>query len=104
MTLLFILALLLVMLAVLLPRMRRYLAAKERERSKPEAAGIGTVVRPQMARATRPPSSTPSRRSIPVGRAALRTPRYPIGNLREARHAIVLMTIFGPCRGLDPPP
>lgn len=33
-----------------------------------------------------------------------RRPKARIGGVREARRAIVLLAVLGPCRGLDPPP
>jgi hypothetical protein len=35
--------------------------------------------------------------------AARRRARMPVGSLRAVRRGIVLMTILGPCRGLEPP-
>ena len=32
---------------------------------------------------------------------ALRRARSPLGSLREVRRGIILMTLLGPCRGLD---
>jgi hypothetical protein len=48
------------------------------------------------------PSTAPSR---PAGSpaAARRRARAPLGDRRAVRRGIVLMTVLGPCRALDPP-
>jgi hypothetical protein len=68
--------------------------------------------RPQPARRTPPvvaprrlpavPDTTP----VPPARPRVVTrprARAPLGGLRAVRHGIVLMTILGPCRALEPP-
>jgi hypothetical protein len=53
----------------------------------------------------------PSRKERAAGMPSVATPlaairrqeRSPVRSLRDARRGIVLMTILGPCRGLEPP-
>jgi len=60
--------------------------------------------------ARRPPPVVAPRRfpaapgADPLSLAVLRVaPRPPLGGLRVVRRGIVLMTILGPCRALEPP-
>jgi hypothetical protein len=57
------------------------------------------VVEPR--RAGGRPSTTPSRPDGPPD-AARRRPRSPLGGRRAVRRGIVLMTVLGPCRALEP--
>jgi hypothetical protein len=48
----------------------------------------------------------PHRAPLPLAvapSAARRRARLPVGSLRAVRRGIVLMTILGPCRALEPP-
>jgi hypothetical protein len=58
------------------------------------------VVEPRSAREG--PHSAPLPRVVPPS-AARRRGRPPVGSLRAVRRGIVLMTILGPCRALEPP-
>lgn len=67
--------------------------------------------------AQRPPPATTPRRSSEAPRAPRTAPlpvavrparpqpraRAPLGGLRAVRRGVVLMTILGPCRALEPP-
>ena len=58
------------------------------------------VVEPRRAREG--PHSAPLPVAAPPS-AARRRARSPLGSLRVVRRGIVLMTILGPCRALEPP-
>jgi hypothetical protein len=58
------------------------------------------VVEPRRAREG--PSTAPWRPAGPPD-AAHRRPRSPLGGRRAVRRGIVLMTVLGPCRALEPP-
>jgi hypothetical protein len=58
------------------------------------------VVQPRRAREG--PHDVPVPRAVPPS-AARRRARPPVGSLRAVRRGIVLMTILGPCRALEPP-
>ena len=58
------------------------------------------VVEPR--RAGRGPAAAPSRPSGPPADARRRA-RAPLGGRRAVRRGIVLMTVLGPCRALEPP-
>jgi hypothetical protein len=58
------------------------------------------VVQPRRAREG--PHSAPLPRVVPPS-AVRRRVRPPVGSLRAVRRGIVLMTILGPCRALEPP-
>jgi hypothetical protein len=73
----------------------------ETPRSPPRAHRLpSSVVEPQRARAG--PQDAPLPLAVPPY-AARRRARSSLGSLREVRHGIVLMTILGPCRALEPP-
>jgi hypothetical protein len=46
--------------------------------------------------------STPSKPPV-LSPARGRRPRVRVGSMREARRAIALIAVLGPCRGLEPP-
>jgi hypothetical protein len=48
------------------------------------------------------PQGAPLPRAVPLP-AARRRARSPVGSPRVVRRGIVLMTILGPCRALEPP-
>ena len=58
------------------------------------------VVQPRRAREG--PHDIPVPRAVPPS-AVRRRARPSVGNLRAVRRGIVLMTILGPCRALEPP-
>ena len=58
------------------------------------------VVEPR--RAGRGPATAPSRPAGPPADARRRA-RAPLGGRRAVRRGIVLMTVLGPCRALEPP-
>jgi hypothetical protein len=70
---------------------------------------IGPQVPPVLPRArTLPPPATMSRRGTPLPTApppvaTRQNAPGRLGSRREIRRSIVLMTILGPCRALDPP-
>jgi hypothetical protein len=98
----------LVLLINFIRRMRQRRAGGEAPRRRESDVSE----RPQPARRT-PPVVAPRR--LPAARDTtplpLATPRMaprsraraPLGGLRAVRHGIVLMTILGPCRALEPP-
>ena len=99
--LLFILAALFSLISIWL---KKRLEGKTPSKTDPEAPRI-----PPGARAPSPPGGD---REGPIGppfpAAAFpisnrRRRRAPIGSLRDARRGIVLMTLLGPCRALEPP-
>jgi hypothetical protein len=53
-------------------------------------------------RALERPHGAPLPRAVPPS-AARRRARSLVGSLREVRRGIILMTILGPCRALEPP-
>jgi hypothetical protein len=99
---------------VILPWLRRRLAAgmpEEIEPEVPEATRRAKAAPPRPASAPgRFPASErlregPMRAPLPaVGPPAAKRPqaRWPVGSLRDARRGIVLMTLLGPCRGVEP--
>jgi hypothetical protein len=98
-----------IMLINLITRVLR--RRREREaprRIEPEAPQIPPraprlpplVVEPRSAREG--PHSAPLPLAAPPS-AARRRERSLVGSLREVRRGIVLMTILGPCRALEPP-
>ena len=114
-TLFFLLLLAFVVLVnAIWPWLRRRLEAgmpREREREAPEAAR-GAKVAPQRpapapGRPLAPsrPREGPMRAPLPAAAppaGTRRKARWPVTSLRDARHGIVLMTLLGPCRGLEP--
>ena len=99
----------LVLLVNLLARvLRRWVGGNVPRETAPEAPQIPPrghrppppVVEPR--RAGGRPSTTPSRPDAPP-EAAPRRPRAPLGGRRAVRRGIVLMTVLGPCRALEPP-
>ncbi|NKE72414.1 hypothetical protein [Candidatus Manganitrophus noduliformans] len=82
---------------------------KRHEGKIPSKTGPGASRIPPGARAPLPPQRDREERPTgpPLPAAALpvsnRRRRAPIGSLREARRGIVLMTLLGPCRALEPP-
>jgi len=58
------------------------------------------VVEPRRAREG--PHGAPLPRAVPPS-AARRRARSLVGSRREVRRGIILMTILGPCRALEPP-
>jgi hypothetical protein len=107
---LFILVMLaLVLLINLLARvLRRWVKSEAPRRSEPETPQISprehrlppAVVQPRRAREG--PHGATGPRAMPPS-AARRRARSPAGSLRAVRRGIVLMTILGPCRALEPP-
>jgi hypothetical protein len=92
-------------LARLLRRRREREAPREIEREAPMIPPRAPrlplpVVEPRRARADRHGAPLPL--SVPPY-AARRRARSSVGSLQEVRHGIVLMTILGPCRALEPP-
>jgi hypothetical protein len=97
-----LLVVLVLLINVVAPALRRLVQAAERER-------VETV----------PPSAAVRRRIIPIEQArqaphrprlapALSAPAAPLRRshavtLRAARRGIVLMAVLGPCRGVEPP-
>jgi hypothetical protein len=77
-------------------------------RIEPDAPQIPTraprlpplVVEPRRAREG--PHGAPLPLAVPPS-AARRRERSLVGSLREVRRGIILMTILGPCRALEPP-
>ena len=99
----------LVMLINLITRVLRRRRAREAPRriapETPQVPPRGPrppplVVEPRRAREG--PHGAPLPRAVPPS-AARRRERSPVGCLREVRRGIVLMTILGPCRALEPP-
>jgi len=95
-----------------LPWLRRRAERWRRERRAksvvaPEAIGavpvgvspLPTVARPMVARPASPRTPAAAR----VGNAAVRRRRGPLGGQSDVRRGIVLMTLLGPCRALEPP-
>jgi hypothetical protein len=97
---------LLINLVVRLLRRRREREAPrgiepETPRSPPGARRLPfPVVEPQRARAG--PQGAPLPLAVPPYAAARRA-RSSVRSLQEVRRGIVLMTILGPCRALEPP-
>jgi hypothetical protein len=58
------------------------------------------VVQPRRVREV--PQGAPLPAAVPLS-AARRRARLPVGSPRAVRRGIVLMTILGPCRALEPP-
>jgi hypothetical protein len=99
----------LVLLVNLLARgLRRWVKGDAPRGMEPEAPQIPPrghrppppVVEPRRAREGS--HSAPLPRAVPPS-AAHRRARPPVGSLRAVRRGIVLMTILGPCRALEPP-
>jgi hypothetical protein len=98
----------------ILPWLRRRLEAgmpEEIEPEVPEATRRATVAPPRPAPApgrspvSEMPREGPMRAPLPaVAPPAAKRPqaRWPVGSLRDARRGIVLMTLLGPCRGVEP--
>jgi hypothetical protein len=95
-----------------LPWLRRRAERWRRERRArsamaPEAIGavpvgvspLPTVVRPVVARPASPRPPAAAR----VRPAAGRRRRGPLGSLSDVRRGVVMMTLLGPCRALEPP-
>jgi hypothetical protein len=114
-TLFFVLLVAFVVLAnVILPWLRRRLEAgmpREREPQAPEATRRAKVLPPRPAPAPgRPPAPSrpregPIRAPLPAvapPAAKRREARWPVASLRDARRGIVLMTLLGPCRAVEP--
>jgi hypothetical protein len=105
--------LLILALVVLLPLLN-FLAGRVRRRLEEARPPEAVPVAPRAEARPRPgPPAPPERRPAPriaapevepprraVRRAAPAAPR----SLREVRWGIVLMTVLGPCRALEPPP
>jgi len=56
-----------------------------------------------VARGAAPGAALGAALSVPRRTSMRHRRRWPVGDLREARRGIVLITVFGPCRGLEPP-
>ena len=95
--------------SVLVRAVKRRLEGKAPRELGPEAPGVPAPARTPPALATRAgagPRDTPRRRATETvvtsatasGRASSR-----LGSHQEVRRGIVLMTILGPCRALEPP-
>jgi hypothetical protein len=110
--LLFVLLLFALLLRPLLPFLTDWLKRREHQAPpevEPEASPVlrpeRTLPRPRVAR---PPVLREGPRGMPlptVGSpvATHRRARSRLGSLRDVRRGIVLMTILGPCRTLEPP-
>ena len=88
---------------------RKHLEGEGPSNIEPEAAAAPPQVRiPSPPRASAPigPREGPMGAPLPAGAppvAIRRQARAPVGHLRDVRRGIVLMTILGPCRALEPP-
>lgn len=95
-----------------LPWLRRQAERWRRERharsvAAPEATGavpvgvspLPTVARPVVERPASPRMSAAAR----VGHATVRRRGGPLGSRSDVRRGVVLMTLLGPCRALEPP-
>ncbi|HSF31186.1 MAG TPA: hypothetical protein VLK82_12050 [Candidatus Tectomicrobia bacterium] len=87
--------------------LKRRLGGEAPRTPETEVSGIPPPVRrpPPVVTPHRIPAAadtTPSRHAVPRMAARPRK-RAPLGGLRSVRHGIVLMTILGPCRALEPP-
>ena len=88
---------------------RKRLGGKVLAMIEPEAAEAPPLVRipsPPLASALGGPREGPMGAPLPAAAspaAIRRQTRAPVGNLRDVRRGIVLMTILGPCRALEPP-
>lgn len=83
---------------------------KRHEETAPSKSAPGAPRLPPGSRAPLPPQRDREERPVgpPLPAAAFpvsnrRRRGAPIGSLREARRGIVLMTLLGPCRALEPP-
>ena len=76
------------------------------EPEAPEAPPGVRIPSPPLASAPIEPRVGPMGAPLPAAAppaAIRRQARAPVGNLRDVRRGIVLMTILGPCRALEPP-
>jgi hypothetical protein len=93
---------------VILPWLRRHLEARMPQESEPEAPEATRRANVPPPRPTLPPSRPregPMRAPLPAAAppaGTRREARWPVTSLRDARRGIVLMTLLGPCRGLEP--
>jgi hypothetical protein len=72
----------------------------------PERPVVVYVPRPQMPRPQTPPAVVPRRTPSPTVLPLVATRQRPpvqLGSRQEVRRGLVLMTILGPCRALEPP-
>jgi len=89
--------------------MRKRLDIARPQQPGPEAANVPppgrTLPAVLVARGREPRGILPSAPSKPpsLSSAPGRRPRVRVGSMREARRAIVLIAVLGPCRGLEPP-
>ena len=76
------------------------------EPEAPEAPPRVRIPSPPLASAPIEPREGPMGAPLPAAAPPAtirRQTRAPVGNLRDVRRGIVLMTILGPCRALEPP-
>jgi hypothetical protein len=108
---------LIVLFRVVLPWLRKQRSREETVTPEPPEAAAevegGTKAEAPSSLRTAPPRLPPIRdrsRDRPPAVAATERPvpsterralRSPVGNLRDARRGIVVMTLLGPCRALD---
>ena len=94
--------------SVILPWLRQRIAAQMPREIEPEALEAPRQVkRPPVSPARAPSMYREGPRRVPLPAVAppgatRRRARWPVRSLGDARRGIVLMTLVGPCRALEP--